>query len=355
MGAVIEPELPIPFDVGLLGGFRYACRPDCGLCCYAEPHVPPSEKGAVVQLVPDAVFVERGGEELLSSRPDGGACRLLSQNRCRGHAARPSVCREFPLTAHVGSRVQASVVLTCPGVELSVLSGYDGPERAGPSVGFDTELRALLGRARAAPRTTFDTGERRRRRLARHLDSEGRWELEEDVRASLRHDLPRLGPGDFPVEDPPSAEDGLERLPLLFGGRPGPIALSAALGGWELLELAAGGGVAHSLGVLPPPDRPPALTDAATRLLSGYLRYWLERDQLFGAVHLAMLESTDGPVSEWIRAELARIAALTVSRGDVLARARRGPADRLTPEEIGEGIRATDQDLLDRGSWGVRL
>ena len=200
-----------------------------------------SEKGALLQLVPNAVFVERKGDSLLSSRPDGGACQLLAENRCRGHAARPSVCREFPLTAHVGERVQATVVLTCPGVELAGLLGYQGPGSAGASTGFDTELLALIGRAQTTPRTTFDSGGRRRRRLARHLESEGRWEPEPEVRESLRRDLPRFGPEQFPVEDPPSADDGLEHLPLVFGGRPGPIALGAALGGWELLELASGG------------------------------------------------------------------------------------------------------------------
>jgi len=344
----------MPLDVGLLAGFRYACRPDCGLCCYAEPHVRPAERAPLLQLVPTPVLTRRGGEEFLSSRPDGGACRLLEANRCRGHAVRPSVCRVFPLTAHLGARAQATVVLTCPGVELTGLAEYRGPAAAGPSIGFETELAALRERLGSTPPSVLEAGVRRRRRLARQLESHGRWESEDAVRSLLENNLPGPSAEFFPADDPPSPDGGLERLPLLFEEGRGPIAFGLALGGWELLELRAAGGVSRSLGVLPPPDRPPALTRDAERLLAGYVRYWLERDQLFGAVHLAMLDSDRGTVSEWVRAELSQIAALTVSRADVLARVRRGPADRLTEAEVGAGIRATDQDLLDRESWGVR-
>jgi hypothetical protein len=160
---------------------------------------------------------------------------------------------------------------------------------------------------------------------------------------------------EFPAADPPWAEDGIELLPLFFDGREAPVAMALGLGGWELLELRPGGGVAASLGAAPSPERLPRLLPESERILQGYLRYWLERDALFGAVHLRMMESTDGTVSDWAGEELRAIGALVLARAEVRAKVRRGVVDHLTPAELLDGIRATDQDLLDRESWGERL
>ena len=127
--SMMSEEPPVPVDVSGLSGFSYACRPGCGLCCYAEPLVTPAEKPPLLRIVPSAEFVSRGRFEFLGSHSEGGACRLLEGNRCRAHAARPSPCREFPLTAHVGVRLQATVVLTCPGVDLAGPSGIPWPRR----------------------------------------------------------------------------------------------------------------------------------------------------------------------------------------------------------------------------------
>jgi len=345
----------VPIDDALLAGFRYACRPDCGLCCYAEPRLGPSEASALLQILPSAPIVSDGRDEHLGSRPNGGACALLRENRCEGHAARPSVCREFPLTAHVGSRVQATVVLTCPGVDVGALREYRGPSDAARAEGFEGELAALRGRVDRSATRELLASQRRHRRIARVLAREGRWQADEEVRRTLAPRLPDLRAEEFPPEDPPRAEDGLERLPLVYDGRPGPLAFARALGGWELLELRPSGGIAKTLGVYPPPERPPRLTEDGRRTLAGYLRYWLERDQLFGAVHLAMLEGSGGTVAEWVDSELAAIAALTAARADVLARARAGTDGPLTDREIVAGIRALDLDLLDRPTWGGRL
>jgi len=196
---------------------------------------------------------------------------------------------------------------------------------------------------------------RRRRKVVRALEDDGRWEEEEEVRRELRRALPLPTADDFPAPNPPSTDDGLELLPLFFDGRDAPVAMAQGLGGWELLELRPGGGIARSLGVVPPPDRPPTVNEDAMPLMAGYLRYWLERDALFGAVHLRMLEATDGSVTEWVGEELRAIGALVLSRAEVRAKVRRGVVDRLTPAELLDGIRATDQDLLDRTSWGDRL
>jgi Fe-S-cluster containining protein len=345
------PEL----DVRLLAGFTFACRPDCGLCCYAEPRVEAAERGRLLSIVPEAELVTREGGEFLGSHPDGGACQLLDANRCRGHSARPHPCREFPLTAHVGTRVQATVVLSCPGVDLTALQHFGSRGPADVRGAFATELAAL--RERVAPSTArrLESSARRRRKIARILDEERRWEDDEVVRERLRRSVPLPGPEDFPVPDPPSAEDGLDALPLFFDGRDSPVALAAGLGGWELHELAPGGGFARSLGVIPPPGRPPELGPEAAAYLRGYLRYWLERDALFGMVHVAMLRADAGTVSDWIEAELREIGALVLARAGVRAKLTRGIVGRLTPAQLLDGVRATDQDLLDRETWGDRL
>ena len=347
--------ISVAADLSILSGLSYACRPECGLCCYAEPLVAPAERPALVQIAPEAAFVTRGRFQFLRSHPDGGACHLLESNRCRAHAARPSLCREFPLTAHVGVRVQVTAVLTCPGVDLSWLRDYRGPEREPPPMGFEVELAALLARLDGGIRRRLETNGRRYRRIERVLSTKGRWLGEAEARSSLRDRLPMPDDQDFPAEDPPSRQEGLDLLPLFHDGPSGPVAIASHPGGWELLELYSAGGVRRSLGVAPPPDRPPDLSNDAARTLAGYLRYWLERDQLFGVVHLGMLGDDEGSVVDRSGAELRRIAATTLSRAYVLATVRRGTVDQLSEGDVREGIRATDQDLLDRATWGVKL
>jgi len=349
-------ESEVELDVALLAGFDFACRPGCGLCCYAEPRVEPEERRRLVRILPEIEFVERAGDRFLASFGNGGACRLLRENRCRVHDARPHPCREFPLTAHVGERLQASVVLSCPGVDLAGL-GRTGTGRASSEgVGFVEELGALRERVDSAARARVEAARRRRRKVARALAADGRWEEEGAVRERLGRALPMPTPRDFPVEDPPTVEEGLDRLPLFFDGRAAPVALAGALGGWQLLELRPAGGSGAELGILPPPERPPALEPAAAELLTSYLRYWLRRDALFAIVHLEMLRSDDREtVGTWVEAELRRIGALVTARADVRARLHRGVVDRLSAADVANGIRATDQDLLDRDGWGDRL
>jgi hypothetical protein len=346
---------PVPVDLSLLRGFSYACRPDCGLCCYAEPLVSSAEKAGLLRIVPEAQFVTRGRFGFLRSHENGGACSLLTAHRCRAHSARPSPCREFPLTTHVGLRVQATLVLSCPGVDLSSLQGYSSSETAGPPRGFESELAALVARADGSGRRLLVESARRRRRIERALGAEGRWQDEAEVRRRLREAIPFPSEEDFPAEDPPARQDGLTALPLFFDGRAGPVALSGEAGGWELVELRATGGVRTSLGISPSPSHRPPMTEAAQSVLAGYLRYWLERDLLFGVVHLSMLEDPRGSVADRTIAELRRIGATVLSRAQVLSTVRRGEPGELTGTDVQEGLRATDQDLLDRPTWGTRL
>jgi Putative zinc- or iron-chelating domain len=346
-------EVP-PLDLALLRGFAFTCRDDCGLCCYAEPRVRPQERGPLLQIAPETAWVHRADGEFLAARTDGGACQFLVDRRCTVHAVRPSPCREFPLTAHLGLRLQATMVLSCPGVDLTGLDGWR-PGAPGPITGLDGELAALRARVDRTTARRMGEAARRRARIARRLERDGRWLEEDEVRSRLRRELPRPGAPEFPVGDPPSADDGLELLPLFFGGLRGPVALASGPGGWQLLELRADGGVERTIAIVPPPTTVPDTTSDGRATLDGYLRYWVERDELFGSVHAAMLESEEGSVEEWARAELRQIGAVVLARADVRARARLARPRPLTRDDVLDGIRATDQDLLDRETWGDRL
>jgi Fe-S-cluster containining protein len=355
VGAVRSHSPSVPeLDTALLDGFGFECRDDCGLCCYAEPRVRASERAALLRIVPEAEFVEGDRGTFLASRPDGGACGLLAECRCTAHTARPAPCREFPVTTHLGVRIQATLVLSCPGLDLGGLATWR-PGGSSHGRGLDAEVGALRSRIDGSVVRRLSEAARRRTRVARILRSAERWVDEEDVRKVLRRALPTPGPEEFPVEDPPAAEDGLVALPLFFDGRAGPVALATDIGGWHLLELRPGGGVERTIGVVAPPTTVPLTTPDAAAVLEGYLRYWLERDLLFGATHLAMLESDAGDVTEWVAAELRSVGATVLARADVRARARYGERRQLTADDVRDGIRATDQDLLDRDSWGDRL
>ncbi len=344
------PEL----DTALLDGFSFACRDDCGLCCFAEPRVRAPERAALLRIAPAAPFVERDGGSYLASRPDGGACGLLRARRCSAHGARPAPCREFPITVHLGLRLQATLVLSCPGLDLSPLSAAR-PGPSGGDLGLGPEVAAVRSRIDGTTARRIAEADRRRARVARTLRSEGRWVEEERVREELGRDPPTPTADDFPTEDPPTVDDGLDLLPLFFDGREGPVGLAAGSGGWHLLELRAEGGIERTVNVIPPPTEPPRVTAEAADLLRGYLRYWLRRDALFATTHLAMLELDGGNVTEWVAAELRAIGAITLARADVRARSRQGEPGRLTAEDLRDGIRATDSDLLDRPGWGDRL
>ena len=138
-------------------------------------------------------------------------------------------------------------------------------------------------------------------------------------------------------------------------GRSGPLALAEGLGGWEVLELNPEGGRTPPLAVVPPPTRPPEVDSAGRRLLKGTFGYFLERDALFGTV-LTDLEPSGGfTVGEEVEAELRAIGALVLSRAEVRRKALGVASGPLTELEMAEGIRATDQDLLDRPTWGDHL
>ncbi len=344
----------LPLDLTLLNGFEYACRPDCGLCCYAEPRAEPAERARLLQIAPRVEFARRGGSTFLRARPDGGACQFLAANRCGAWSARPGPCRQFPVTVHVGDRLQASLVLSCPGIDLACLAVVSPwEERAAPR-GFAAEVRTAMGRITPAVARTVDEARRRRRRLRSALTETGQWADEEEVRAELRASLPFPTAADFPVPEPPAVGEGIAQLPLFFDGRPGPVALAEGRDGWAFLEVRPGGG-AEPLAEVPPADQLPELTVEGRRLLQGYLRYFLERDALFGTVVAELEPGEERTVTDEMRSELRAIGALVLARAETLRRALRGASGPLTGADVVGGIRACDQDLLDRPTWGDRL
>jgi Fe-S-cluster containining protein len=346
-------------DVSLLGGIEFACRPDCGLCCYATPAVTTVERSALLQIEPEATFLtgERDAA-YIAGRPGGGACQFLSHQRCSVHTARPFPCAVFPVIVHAGDRFQASAVLSCPGVSLSWPAfGPDGGRTRDHPRGLATEMRHAEERCRSSSgKQALATARRSGRRVARVLEQDGRWVPTAEVRQALRGRISLPQSSDFPVEDPPSLEEGEELLPLFFDARAGPLAIAGHAGGWQLVELREEGGVRAWLGVWPPPTRMPPLEEAAERLLRSYLGYWLERDALFGFVHAAMIEepSGDDVVARTVQ-ELHWIGATVVARARIRASAAGRTSPTLTAPDIDHGIRATDADLLDRPGWTAQL
>ncbi len=351
MVASTVPDL----DLALLHGFRYGCRPDCALCCYAEPRVEEDERVRLVRIAPEMDLTRRSDGSFLRARPEGGGCQFLNGTRCAVWDARPGPCQEFPVSVHVGERLQATLVLSCPGIELHSLADRRADAELPPPIGLDTELASVRRRVGGSAGRQLEASRRRRRRIVAGLQRAGQWSEETEVRATFRVRPPWPTPDDFPVEDPPSANEGLEYLPLFFGGRAGPLALASGMGGWEVLQLRPEGGREPPLAVVPPPTRPPEVDAGGRRLLEGYLRYFLERDALFGTV-LTEIE-VGGPfsVSDEIERELQAIGALVLSRAEVRRKAFGTPTGTLTERDVGDGIRATDQDLLDRPTWGDHL
>ncbi len=341
-------------DIALLAGFRFSCLPGCGLCCFTSPRLEGDDERHLRDVAPDSRVVFEDGVRRLSARPDGGACQFLRDLRCSVHGARPAPCREFPISVHVGSRLQATVVLSCPGLSLDPLAGLGGNSPVPASSGLDAELSAVRDRLTPAAMRRRAESERRGRRIARTLERQGRWVAEEEVRRQLRGRrlLPTVA--EFSRTDPPEKEEGLEFLPLYYDGRPGPVALAQGLGGWEALEVRPeGGGLPLAVGV--PPDTLPTLDEGAETVLSGYLRYWLERDAFLAATHIEMLSRPMGTVVEVALEDLHAIASTVLARGAFRAKLRGEDGTRLARADVERGIRATDQDWLDRPTWGARL
>lgn len=344
----------VDLDERLLSGFSFGCLPNCGLCCFASPRVSPEEEGRLRSALPHLEVASSGRDRLLAARPDGGACHLLRQLSCSAHRLRPVPCREYPVTVHVGTRLQASLVLTCPGVSLGGLRDSGNGRAITPATGFDSELASVRARLGAEAERRLTNTTRRRRRLAAYHSHEGRWTDEEEAREQLLRR--RLVPdaSEYRPQSLPSVEEGLELLPMFFDRRSGPVAISDSLGGWDLRLLSEEGG-SDTLGVFVPPTIAPGLSLEGRILLEGYLRYWLLRDAFLAAVQLSLSDRNEPSVEQAALHDLWTIGSDVMARAAVRSKLRGGSGTPLSPEDVGFGIRATDQDWLDRPTWGERF
>lgn len=354
----MSPKSPGSPDYQLVAGFRFRCLPGCGLCCYTTPAVAPLERAPLIQLDPEVPFRDlSGGWAQIQSRPEGGACYFLRSERCRCHDVRPATCGEFPLTVHVSARIQVSVVLTCPGVELTAMAGRGTGES---SRSLSSDLRDEVARVEAEIRRAGEEGQlqgaiRRRRATERRLEQRGLWQPESEVRERLRPQLERYLPSTLPELEPPEEPVLLESMPLFYDPAFGRVAWVPHPAGVEFLSLREEGGIGRHLGVLALPTQAPEIAGPARRLLIAYLGYVLERDATFGAAYDHLLRNGSELPEETVASDLAGVAEQVV-RLSVLRRAlttdRRGA---LTVQDVEQGIRATDMDLLDRPTVGLRL
>jgi hypothetical protein len=258
------------------------------------------------------------------------------------------------VTAHVGHRLQATVVLTCPGLDLSGLRALRSTEAVSAGTDLAPELASLRSRIDGPFRARWEAALRRGRKVERTLRSVGRWEEETTIREQLRNRLPRPQDADFPAEDPPELHEGIDRLPLVHGRTSNPLALASGPDGWSIREVYPTGG-SESRGTFVPIDRPPELTPSGLGLLHGYLAYMLERDSFLASVQLRSAEAAEGTVGDWAEIELAALGAVVLARGTLLAHSRGESPTELSDREVADGIRATDMDWLDRPTWGDRI
>ena len=345
-------------DFRLVGGFRFRCLPGCGLCCYTAPAVAPSERSRLIQLDPEVPLQERpGGWSNIASRPDGGACHFLRGERCGCHAVRPVTCAEFPLTVHVAERAQVAVVLTCPGVDLSPLTRWgDGATPGDPHRDLASEVEAIIQEvARAEAAGELRLAASRRRQVERRLGRAGRWQSEEEVRGLLRARVARLIPSEIAAGEYPDEEEELEMLPMFFEPTKGRVVWRAHPAGVEFLTLRETGGIESHLEVLDPPARSPGLATDATTLLEGYLQYLLDRDSTIGMAYERMMSGAIGLPDEIVGMDLRFIAGQVLRMATLRRALVTGTRGALTLGDIENGIRATDMDILDRPTVGLRL
>ena len=353
-----ESTGPADLDLRLLTVGRFRCRPDCALCCFATPAASPSEVVAIREFDPATPWLAGSGPfRLVASRPHGGACHFLSDLRCRAHAVRPLPCQEFPVTVHLGARPQASLVLSCPGLDVTGLDGWPrGAPATGGASGLDTEVAAVR---REMERT--DTPPRQRRAKASWHRAATRqfgrtWEANvESLRSRLRDHADATAESAGAPAPLPPFDGEVDQLPLFHDERHGRVALGEHPAGWAFLAVAPEGSPPSPLGVVPAPPAEIALEPDGHRLLTSYLRYWVDRDAWFGWALGASPEPGEPPLARILAADLAEIAVTVKSRGWARARLDGRTPTRLGPQDIAAGIRATDADYLDRPTVGAVL
>jgi Fe-S-cluster containining protein len=340
-----------PLGLELLNGFRFECRPDCGLCCFASPAVTKRERAALLAIEPKAPFDRGDGPySFISPRGEGGACHFLSSQRCRVHPQRPFACREYPLLVHVGVRVQATLVLTCPGVDLSALDAYaTGTPPTSPPVGFDAEISTVRAELAASDAGTWA---REGRSLLRSASR--RWVIDPPAEPGPVESLPEL-PGGIPpgtaVLELPDPADGVEVRPLVYLAGRGVVSMWSDSAGVGIDRVVESGGETETDGIYRSPAGSISVANDGERRMRGYLAYVARRDLLLWQ-RLAAGPSEASDIGVELTEELATLAATVVLRASVLAQAMGRPASGLTAADIDLGIRASDADWLDQPTLG---
>lgn len=344
-------------DWSLLDGFRFRCRPACGLCCYAEPRVTPDESRELLRIVAELPLIDDPEGQRIASRGDGGACEFLARSRCQVHDARPSPCRRFPIHLHIGARLQATTVLSCPGLDLENRTprGSGGRSRA-TALGLEAEMDATRAALQEVPwRRWVEENERRWRIVRRRFDRLGRWVEPEEIEGALAPRRLELALRGFPPAAPPDASLGLSALPIYRDEAIGIVAFGDHIGGWEMRRLPEDGASSEVLSVVPVPAKPPPIEDTALALLSDYLGLLLRRDLTYWAAAESLRSGAIGGLLEIVERDLIEFGGLVIARAMAIGSLHGRATDRLGAPQIAEGIRATDAEFLDRPTLGRAL
>ena len=348
---------PEAVDVHLLRGFEFGCRSGCALCCFTTPAVSPAERTRLLSIEPRLPLLRgSGGFGFIAARGDGGACSLLGSLRCRAHSARPFPCRSFPITVFLGPRIQAALVLSCPGLSLSGLERAQPNAPLAPPIGMDGEVASVSAEL-ARPETESRIGAARREfeRARSRFEREGRW-ADPARLGSLPVDraLDRLAEAG-PARRPNDERDGIEFLPLTFDESEGRIAFAGTDDGWVILRLSEAGAPPERLGTFTDPPAVVQLTSDATRLLHGYLAYVAARDSFLGQTMHRLLDEPGVSLVDALEEELIQAASQVVTRGLLLERLHGRTGVSASVGSVLAGIRATDAELLDRPAVGQVL
>lgn len=353
------PEPRATLDETLLSGFRFSCRPDCGLCCFTSPSVSAAERHELLHIAPDLSFFEppEGGPSEfwhLKARPEGGACQALTSLRCRVHEARPFPCRSFPVVVHEGLTWQATLVLSCPGLDVSNLPAWADPTPPSTApVGLEREIRCVREEWERNRREGM--GERVHPRSAHQRRQAEAQELRSQALPQLLRRLPWPQDEDFPAEAPPGADSDLEELPLSFDETHGRLALREEEGGWTALTLREQGGVSEVLGTYPDPSEAPQVDEEAKNCVRGYLAYVARREHFWGLVDGTRARSSVDELVDEASSDLRTVGAMLLARSSVLAQLHGRGGARLSRHDVELGVRAVDADLLDRAGSAVQL
>jgi len=334
---------------------EFRCRPDCGLCCFATPAADRSEQRALLTILPSLPLLDGPGEyRRIALQGEGGACSVLHGLRCTAHGARPFPCRSYPLSVHIGDRIQATVVLSCPGLVLA--GDAQGAPAAPAPIGLDDEIASVLQElGRPLAQSSVIRAARDYARAIDRLDAEARWVDPMsllDERATL---VDRALRSAAQLDPLPDLEEGLDALPVTFDPELGRLALGGSEAGSAVVyPLDERGGTPAPLGEYAIPDLP-RLDQQATALLRWYLLYASGRDLLIGQAAHDLLDGGDGDLEDALAREIEGMRNAVVTRAALLRSVHGDPSGILDRSAVDAGIRATDAEFIDRPSIGGTL